>query len=707
MGDLVADITQYDLNLINQNPLQLGVKCEIMNSNFEVIGEIDGEIIDLSLSIDAESDTRRTGTISLIPNTNYNLDENSKIWVDKILRIYLSVYDNRGGEYKHYVLCTVKIVDGNYTYNAEENLLTINFYDLMCTLDGTISGEIGAWEYEIGYGWVLRTVMESVITQFGKIDNFIIDEMGMYKGIDYYLDWVETTYNVNSSLMNYFKMAATDARNYTSQTIIDTENIVRKSTVVDVLEKMVNTYVNFDGNRISLLNVSFTAMEEYDSAYQYSVVDGALIKTLIGTVDENKEKHEYYLFNCPDLIDYVGKMSIFIRDEYGLFHNARIVDIDGLACIYLGYEGTYEDDIITLSESVLTNKSAMCKIGNDFLELSDYYYELVDAFKYLIEVPYNIEVTSGANVLSIVSELANLYPGWEYFFDIYGKFICQMIPTCENDVAILDEETLDDFILAEDRSFQYSDVRNIIQVFGQEYDIDNFTDTCVTTNDVYIGTLDGFEEYTDGFYVAVTVDTTNTATTTLQLNELTAYGIYDTVTNNLIEAGSMIAGSTYVLKYSSLNKWYLLGQYRPMALIKLVSNEPTDEERAADISEYNCSNIQYQVNPDSPFTIEKIGEHYKQISGDTTESIYSDAIAMSTAEYYLWYYARMNDTITITSKTIIPFLDVNQKIKYRLQKTKEVYEYITKNISLSISSGELDMTITAQRYYDLYPDLTS
>lgn len=70
-----------------------------------------------------------------------------------------------------------------------------------------------------------------------------------------------------------------------------------------------------------------------------------------------------------------------------------------------------------------------------------------------------------------------------------------------------------------------------------------------------------------------------------------------------------------------------------MGMAKEVSYEPTIAEKELDKINESCDNISYLVNPDSPYTIEKVGELRQILSGDDYEKIYADELAVERAEY--------------------------------------------------------------------------
>lgn len=505
--------TTTDLRILQQSKIQISTKVQLLNQNKKPIEEIQGYVTAGNITIDAESDIRRTASITMYPSLEgYDLTEQTALWYNKYIRIYLGFYDLRSKTVVWYCIGTFLSTKRSFAYDTETNELTISLSDLMAELDGTKNGQLSDITTTIPEGEILRDAMIATITLCNCVTDYIVEEMGTY---------------------------------------YDTENN--------------NT------------------------------------------------------------------------------------------------------------------------------------------------VPYDLEFSAGDNILSIITSLRDLYPAWETFFDVYGTFYCQMIPTCENDDAVLDSndmETVD--IYSESIDIDDTNIKNVVKVVGQVLDVDRYADSCVTSNSVYNVTIESYEEYTTNDYIAINVDSANTEGQEININSIGDISIYNLSTNDLLEADTMKPGQTYVFKYLDGIMWYL-GQYQVTAVAMLVSAEPDVDTKANHVTLYNCNNISYVVNPDSPYTIENFGTYLDVKTGGDYENIYSDSLATEQAEYDLWLEARLTDSITIET-SIIPFLDVNQKIGYTLRKTGETHEYITKNISYNFAgdvSSSSTMTITMSRYYNLYPDIIS
>lgn len=469
---------QEDIQLLKQKIKTIYTKVQLLNSFFKPISELQGEITQGNITIDAQSDIRRTCSMVVhVKNNAYIFNEDSYIWMDKYVRIFIGFKSTRTQSIVWYNVGIYIFDSSQYVYNETTKSLTLSCSDLVTKLDGTHGGVVNALTTTIPQGSIIRSAMIDSVSQLGGIKNYIVDEMGEY-------------YN---------------------------------------------------------------------------------------TASNNK-------------------------------------------------------------------------------------------------IPYDLEFSTGVTVYEIVKELRDLYPAWETFFDVEGTFICQMIPTCENDDIILDSSILKDLVIDENINIDHTLIKNVTQVYGQIIDADRYTDICTNTSNQYNVTFSDFELIT-GIIIAIKVNIANLANMKLKVNSLTAYPITDT-SGTVLTSKTLKANTVYCFKYYN-SQWQLLGQYQVSGIYK---NE----------------------NEDSQFSIQKIGERLQVLSGGNYDNIYSDTVAQQTAEYENWKSSRLTDTITLTT-LLIPWLDVNQKVEYTTLSTNETNQYITKTITFDFTSGI--QTITMCRFYPLYPNI--
>lgn len=86
------------------------------------------------------------------------------------------------------------------------------------------------------------------------------------------------------------------------------------------------------------------------------------------------------------------------------------------------------------------------------------------------QIYHDLKFSTGVTVAEILEEICNLYPAWEFFFDVNGTFVYQPIPTCEEDPILMDDTILKPLIISESLIVDFSEVKNHIKIYGAEKD---------------------------------------------------------------------------------------------------------------------------------------------------------------------------------------------------------------------------------------------
>lgn len=341
-------------------------------------------------------------------------------------------------------------------------------------------------------------------------------------------------------------------------------------------------------------------------------------------------------------------------------------------------------------------------------------------------VPYDLEFSAGSSVANILTELRDLYPNYELYFD-RDILVGGMIPSNEGDPVMVDNDQLQSILITENTSTPLNAVRNVCEVWGQVLETDRYADEAGVTvsSNTYKVTLNDYTEYATGDKLAIKVPKTNVTGQKIQINSLAAYIIYDPDTEEAVEAGRMEAGKDYVLQYKRtrvegeyVHKFYLLGCFQCHAIDILTGIVDSDNpyigrkydrtnvtcRNYEELKQYfrekhSCDEVTLTIIPDSPFTIQKIGEILDVKQGGEYEKIYSDSLASSRAIYENWKNCRLTDNVSITTK-VIPFLKTNIKVEYKPKNQDEVHQYIIKSFSNDYEG--FTSNITMMRFYPLY-----
>lgn len=342
-------------------------------------------------------------------------------------------------------------------------------------------------------------------------------------------------------------------------------------------------------------------------------------------------------------------------------------------------------------------------------------------------VPYDLTFSAGDNVLTILTTLRDLYPNYEMFFDENNVFVCKMKPSGYDDMVMLTNEQIQSILLAENTentSLSFSEVKNISEVWGELIETDFYTEGGVTyVNNVYIVPNEAYVRtsdvrYYNGDVIAFHVPTTNQASPKLNVQNLGAIDIYDGENLNPLKAGILIAGRTYTFKIKrsyengTFRNWAIyMGQYQPHAMTVLLSKDHHDEmitvpsgqtvelyspEYFFELYDVSAHALTRVINPDSPYTIEKIGSI---LQVETKQVCTTDDLALAQSNYNNYVATRLTDSVTI-STLLIPFLDVGIKVEYKPYNSDTVNQYLVDTIAHDYNTGK--STITMHRFYPLY-----
>jgi hypothetical protein len=340
-----------------------------------------------------------------------------------------------------------------------------------------------------------------------------------------------------------------------------------------------------------------------------------------------------------------------------------------LICTLNGDRGGYVEGLSNTIPEGTDIRSAIIGILNDAGITK---YNVVDIGK---TIPYDQEFSVGTTYYEMLSQIVELYSGYEMFFDLDGTFIVQAIPTTKDEDSILDENVFAPLVISENIGQSFNKIYNCTQVWGKTLETDYYTQVVSSSNNIiYTATIDSLTGYSNYDKYGIRIPITCGDGPTININGLGALKIYED--DKLVKAERLIANTDYVFKYlKASNTLSLLGQYQAYG-------EYTNKET------------------DCPFSAVNLGYVIKQVLN--YDEIYSDSLCQQRAKYETWLATKMQDSINLEIISI-PFLDVNWKVNYSPMKTGETNSYIIKSISGSDSEGK--MSIQMIRYSELYPDV--
>ena len=351
-----------------------------------------------------------------------------------------------------------------------------------------------------------------------------------------------------------------------------------------------------------------------------------------------------------------------------------------------------------------------------------------DYLKYRLEhplwssVPYDLEFSAGTSVLNIVTTLRDLYPNYETYFDPinFNTFICEQIPSRIGDPSVLTNEFMQKVVISEDMSVDMTAVKNVCEVWGQIIETDFYTDDVDFYDEELKCNVAAYDEdYKNNDKIAIMIREPSPVNFCININGLGRVPVLDKKTEEYYDAGYFDGNNVYVFQIDksringvTITRAYYIGAWQVHAIDVLTDGRPTygtytcadgsvvnkySKEYFQEI--YNCKTVHLTIIPDSPYTVQRIGELLDVKTGGDYDNITSDFLAEQRAIYENWKNCRLTDYITITT-LLVPYYDVNTKIAYKPAREEEEREYIISDITHDFDS--CTSTIQMYRFYPLY-----
>ena len=362
------NINQREYNVAKQRGRIIHTKVNILNFDFQIVGEISGVVLDGSTyNIDATSDIRRTCSISLVPiNNSFSVEYGSMIWLDKYIQIFIGIEDNtNNGEIVYSNLGIYLINNPDQVYDAANNTMTINGIDLMAKITGMRNGYLEGVSYRIPMNTGIKQSMTAIIRDECGFSLYSIDQPSPTILTPYDLSFGlgATAYNMVSQLRDI---------NANYQTYFDVDGIFWFNRI----PMGSNEQVMVDDDIWKKVLISYKKSYDFESVKNYIEVFGK-------TQDDGQTPHGIAYESNPNSPFYVGENmenririvlsggeydNIYpLRDSYGeitdlnilaqqraeyeLYTRCRLQDQLELNCVPV-----YWMDVNWLTEITLPNK---------------------------------------------------------------------------------------------------------------------------------------------------------------------------------------------------------------------------------------------------------------------------------------------------------------------------------------------------------------
>ena len=170
---------QFDTTL--QSIRNIDCKLFVLDYDYTILDEISGKTESISLSVNAESDIRRTANINIAlkddsRQTNSNIfywQVGNPYWFDKYIQIYVAIQDVQTQEYVWVNEGIYMVNSPTISYDATSNSLSFEAVDLMSKMTGLRNGQLEGMTYTIPVGSTITGAIKTLLIEQG-FDKYIV-----------------------------------------------------------------------------------------------------------------------------------------------------------------------------------------------------------------------------------------------------------------------------------------------------------------------------------------------------------------------------------------------------------------------------------------------------------------------------------------------------------------------------------------------------
>ena len=172
----MLNITQNDYNIIKQRINERYIKINILDFQYRTVDEISGNMLSCSVQCDADSDLRRSCSVSLVVRDNsFDIQSGGKIWLDKYIQVYIGLKNIYTQEIQWYNQGIYLIDAPTWQYDATNNTLSFSGLDLMSKLTGARNGQLQGMPTVIKQGESVREAMIATLA-LGGFTRYVVSE---------------------------------------------------------------------------------------------------------------------------------------------------------------------------------------------------------------------------------------------------------------------------------------------------------------------------------------------------------------------------------------------------------------------------------------------------------------------------------------------------------------------------------------------------
>ena len=634
---------QFDTTL--QSIRNIDCKLFVLDYDYTVLDEISGKTESVSLSVNAESDIRRTANINIAlkddsRQTNSNAfywQVGNPYWFDKYIQIYVAIQDVQTQEFVWVNEGIYMVNSPTISYDATTNNLSFEAVDLMSKMTGLRNGQLEGMTYTIPVGSTITNALKTLLVEQGFDKYIIFTPPYDYVPQEIKIDIGGTAYDLLRELRDI---------NANWEMFFDVDGVFHFQQIPSG-KVMVDPESGEEGEPTPVvdqtvwdkLNVSYDLDTKFEDVKNYVEVLGKV-----------HEPHEYGTVIINDNVLNMKLTNIVAS----YLNNEWIIGIPVIAT-----EGATEPEALaTPIERIVIRDIAYASVADITLETP-----IIAANEYYcVKLIFNDTTCESCEYLGALQPRAiafennpesPFYVGTSTQYEsAYGNVV---------DFASENEEYIVEFPPA---------------IAGSNMVL-NLSPWCTASN----------------FSAASIGDTWKFK---LNIESLSQY----IITMSIVMGGS---ADTYSIR-NMANERISLDYAQDYLLIATKISSTTLQ---FNVMYYPMPASVLPMSTTSVLNLPKFNKQVRMVcAGDEYDNIYSDSLAEQRARYEIYLRSRVHDSIQITSVPIY-WLEVNDIIEYNLPNSdsKTADLWLVKSFNTDISTNGTQ-SISAIRYYPLYADIS-
>ena len=635
---------QFDTTL--QSIRNIDCKLFVLDYDYTILDEISGKTESISLSVNAESDIRRTANINIAlkddsRQTNSNVfywQVGNPYWFDKYIQIYVAIQDVQTQEYVWVNEGIYMVNSPTISYDATSNSLSFEAVDLMSKMTGLRNGQLEGMTYTIPVGSTITGAIKTLLIEQGFDKYIVFDPPYNYVPQEINIDVGGTAYDLLCQLRDI---------NSNWEMFFDVDGVFHFQQIPSG-KVIIDPESGEEGEPTPV--VDQTVWDKLNVSYN---------------LDTNFEDVKNY-------VEVLGKVHEL--QEYG----TATIDGQALSLKLANPKASYFNNEWTIGIPVIATEGATEPEA-------------------LATPITNITIYDNANNLIFKIKLATpIIAANEYYcvkltFDATKCTACEYLGALQPRAVAFENNPDSPFYVGTSTQYE-SAYGNVVDFASENEDyIAEFTPSLSGSN----MTLNLSPWCTASDFSAASIG--KTWKFKLNLESLSQY----IITMSIIMGGS---ANTYYSIRNMANERISLDYAQDYLLIATKISTTTLQ---FNVMYYPMPASVLPMSTTSVLNLPKFNKQVRVVcAGDEYDNIYSDALAEQRARYEIYLRSRLHDNIQIVSAPIY-WLEVNNIIEYNLpnSNSEESDLWLIKSISTDISPNGTQ-SISATRYYPLYADIS-